>query len=310
MLRFCMASMWCSALLRLGHAAAIPDMSLLHGNKIPSLGLGTWDMAAGQEAYNAVKLALQLGYRMIDTAQMYGNEADIGRAIKDSGIPRHQIWVQSKVNTDNHGYQKTIGTARESLRIMGLDYLDCFLVHSPFGGKLIETYDALLQLQKEGVLRSVGVSNFDVRHIEALLEHGRPRPIMNQFELHPMILAEHQSLVDYCMDKGILVQAYGSLFVGKTELLSDSRVTEIVNSHPGKTAAQVLLRWGHQKGFQLIPKSVKRHRLEENMDLFDFELSSAEVSSLDSMPLHRIYWNPIQEASVELGETEKHRVDL
>lgn len=194
---------------------------------------------------------------------------------------------------------------------MGLEYLDCFLIHSPFGGKLVETWDGLLQLQKEGVLRSVGVSNYDVRHIKALEDHGRPLPVMNQIEMHPMILAERQNLLDYCNAKSIIVQAYGSLFFGKTEYLSDPIVTNIVKNHPGKSAAQVLLRWGVQKGFQLIPKSVKRHRLEENQAIFDFELTEKEMSSLDGMQgALGAYWNPVKDADVDLGDTEKWKPEL
>lgn len=261
----------------------------------------------GKETYNSVKWALELGYRMVDTAQMYQNEASVGEAIKDSGIPRQELWIQSKLKTDVHGYEATLRAVRDSVKKMGLTYLDCFLVHSPFGGKLVETWDALLKLKQEGLLRSVGVSNYDVRHIQALSDHGRPLPNLNQIEMHPMILAERQELVEYCKTNNIIVQAYGSLFFGKTELLADKHVTDIVKNHEGKTAAQVLLRWGWQKGFQLIPKSVKQHRIEENMNIFDFSLSDAEVKSLDSMQgTLGAYWNPVKEAPVDLGETKKY----
>lgn len=283
-------------------------MKLRDGNDIPGLGLGVYMSKPGTETYNAVKWALELGYRMVDTAQMYQNEASVGEAIRDSGIPREELWIQSKLTTDAHGYEQTLSAVRASIKKMGLAYLDCFLVHSPYGGKLVETWDALLKLKEEGLLRSVGVSNYDVRHLTALADHGRPIPVMNQIEMHPMILAERKELVEYCEAKGIIVQAYGSLFFGKTELLSDKHVTDIVKSHEGKTAAQVLLRWGWQKGFQLIPKSIKKHRQEENMNIFDFALTDAEVSSLDGMQgVLGAYWNPVKDAPVDLGETEKYR---
>jgi len=282
----------------------VPSMSLLGEKEMPSLGLGVYMSAPGDETYNSVKWALEAGYRMVDTAQMYRNEASVGKAVKDSGIPREQLWIQSKLHTDNHGYQKTLSSVKQSIEEMGLEYLDSFLVHSPYGGKLVETWDALLKLQKDGLLRTVGVSNYDIRHIKALADHGRPLPVMNQIEMHPLVLAERQELLDYCKETGIVVQAYGSLFFGQTEKLSDPRVTTIVNNHQGKSAAQVLLRWGWQKGFQLIPKSVKKDRIESNMDIFDFELSEAEIKSLDGMKGELgAYWNPVKDANVDLGAT-------
>merc|ERR1712086_792257 len=166
----------------------------------------------GAETSNAVKWALEAGYRMIDTARMYRNEASVGDGIKDAGIPREELWIQSKLDTSNHGYKQTIASVKASIKQMGLKYLDCFLIHSPYGGKLIETWDALLQLQQDGLVRSIGVSNFGVRHIQAIVDNGRPLPVMNQIEMHPMVLADRQALIDYCNKKSIVVQAYGSLF--------------------------------------------------------------------------------------------------
>mmetsp|Transcript_64286 Transcript_64286/g.114209 ORF Transcript_64286/g.114209 Transcript_64286/m.114209 type:complete len:314 (+) Transcript_64286:52-993(+) len=285
-------------------AAQVPPKTLADGQVFPSLGLGVYMMEPGQETYNSVKWALELGYRMVDTAQMYGNEASVGEAVRDSGIPRSELWIQSKLNSQNHGYKKTINSVKASIKSMGLDYLDCFLVHSPYGGKLVETWDALLKLQKDGLLRSIGVSNYGLQHLKVLSDHQRPLPVMNQIEMHPMILAERQALIDYCNQKHIVVQAYGSLFFGRTEFLSDQHVTAIVANHGGKSAAQVLLRWGYQKGFQLIPKSVKRNRIESNMDIFDFELTETEMKSLDGMQgFLGAYWNPVDDAAVDLGAT-------
>jgi len=282
-------------------------MTLLDGTKIPGLGMGVYMSSPGAETSNAVKWALELGYRMIDTAQMYRNEASVGDGIKAAGIPREELWIQSKLDTSNHGYKQTIASVKASIKEMGLKYLDCFLIHSPYGGKLIETWDALLQLQQDGLVRSIGVSNFGVRHIQAIVDNGRPLPVMNQIEMHPMVLADRQALIDYCNKKSIVVQAYGSLFFGKTEFLDKPVVTNIVKNHAGKSAAHVLLRWGWQKGFQLIPKSVKKHRIESNMDIFDFSLSDAEVASLDGMKgALGAYWDPIADADVELGDTEKY----
>lgn len=289
--------------------AVIPPfawMTLLDGNKMPGVGLGVYMSKPGDETYNSVKWSLELGYRMVDTAQMYGNEASVGEAVRDSGIPREELWIQSKLDTSNHGYEQTISAVKATIKIMGLDYLDCFLVHSPYGGKLVETWDALLKLQKDGLLRSVGVSNYDVRHIQALADHGRPLPTMNQVEMHPLVLAERKELIDYCNEKGIIVQAYGSLFFGQTQWLDDPRVTDIVKAHDGKSAAQVMLRWGWQKGFQLIPKSVKRHRIASNFEIFDFSLTEAQMQLLDTMQGQLgAYWNPVKDSPVDLGRTDR-----
>lgn len=306
--------MWWFALFALfcpaDAAPVVPAMTLLDGKKIPGLGLGVYMSQPGEETYNSVKWALELGYRMVDTAQMYHNEASVGDAVRDSGIPREELWIQSKLDTGNHGYEQTINAVKDSIQKMSLTYLDCFLVHSPYGGKLVETWDALLKLQKDGLLRSVGVSNYATRHLKALSDHGRPTPVMNQIEMHPLIRSERQELLDYCSEHGIIVQAYGSLFFGQTQWLSDARVTSIVNNHEGKSAAQVLLRWGWQKGFQLIPKSVKRHRIESNIEIYDFALTKEEISSLDTMQgTLGAYWNPVNDGPVDLGETNKHKSD-
>jgi len=304
----------CVGLLSLSCTAAEfnPDgkkaMTLVDGTKIPEFGVGVYMSAPGEEAYQQTKWALELGYRMVDTAQMYGNEEDVGRAVRDSGIERSKLYIGSKLHTDNHGYDKTIKSVMASVQAMNIGYLDYYLIHSPFGGKLIETYDALLELKREGLLKSVGVSNFDIRHLEALKD--RPRPVLNQVEMHPMILHERQALVDYCSLKGIVVQAYGSMFFGQKDKLADPKVTTVVQQ-TGKTAAQVLLRWGLQKGFQLIPKSVKKHRLEENMDIFDFELTHDQMNTLSSMTGRLdAYWNPLKDAQVDLGATHHFKSEL
>merc|ERR1711865_52176 len=176
---------------------------------------------------------------------------------------------------------------------MGLEYLDLYLVHAPRGGKIIETWDAMLRLQSEGLVRSIGVSNYGVAHLEALRAQGRPAPVLNQIEMHPLVYQERRSFLDYCKAKGIHVQAYGSMFFGKSPRVAEAAVSSVVAAHPGKSVAQILLRWGHQMGFLLIPKSVKKHRLEENMNFFDFELSDAEVAKLGGLRGQLgAYWNP------------------
>eukprot|EP00747_Dinoflagellata_sp_TGD_P100858 gnl/TRDRNA2_/TRDRNA2_168162_c1_seq1.p1 gnl/TRDRNA2_/TRDRNA2_168162_c1~~gnl/TRDRNA2_/TRDRNA2_168162_c1_seq1.p1 ORF type:complete len:279 (+),score=62.08 gnl/TRDRNA2_/TRDRNA2_168162_c1_seq1:35-838(+) len=257
----------------------------------------------GEETYNAVKWALELGYRMIDTAKMYRNEADVGRAIRDSGIPRSEIWVSTKLVPRDHGYEKTLRAAKQSLKDLGLDYIDLYIIHAPVGGKIVETWDAMLAAQSEGVVRSIGVSNFGIAHLEALEAHKRPYPTVNQIEMHPFVYKERSDLLDWCQQRGVLVQAYGSMFFGRDHALNDSILASVVSEHPGKSKQQVLLRWGLQMGFQLIPKSVKRERIEANMKIFDFELTDAQMAALSRMQGQLgAYWNPLVEP-VDLGKT-------
>jgi diketogulonate reductase-like aldo/keto reductase len=178
-------------------------------------------------------------------------------------------------------------------------------MHSPNTGKLVETYDAMLDLKDEGLLRSAGVSNFGVAHLEALRSHGRPTPTVNQFEMHPLIYQKRYELLEYCQKHSVLVQAYGSIFFGKPERLGEAPVVDAAAAHK-KSAAQVLLRWGLQMGFQLIPKSVTPSRIAENMQIFDFELSEGEMASLSAMEGDLgAYWDPITTAEVDLGDTTR-----
>lgn len=278
---------------------------LRDGREMPMFGLGVYVTKPGDEAYNAVKWALELGYRMVDTAKIYGNEHSVGKAILDSGIAREQLWLSTKLWDDDHGYDETIAACQRSLDELGLSYIDLYLIHSPNKGKLVETWDALIELRRRGLVKSIGVSNFDVPHIKALLDHGREVPAVNQIEMHPLLYEARRPLLGYCLDNHILVQAYGSIFFGKTEWLDHHAVQSAVAAHPQKTAAQVLLRWGLQMGLQIIPKSTKRHRIEENMGIFDFELSPDELGALSAMEGNLgAYWNPL-EGPVDLGRVDR-----
>lgn len=290
--------------------AALPEVPKLTSGSysMPALGLGVYMMKAGEETESAVKNALDLGYRMIDTATVYKNEASVGKAMKDSGVPREEIFLETKLWDDSHGYEKTLQAAKTSIATLGVDYIDLYIIHSPNSGLLIETWDALLQLQKDGVLKNIGVSNFGIQHLEALESHKRPLPVVNQIEMHPLVEKERQPLIDWCKKRGIIVQAYGSIFFGKSEHLEDARLVKIA-SEKQKSVGQVLLRWGYQRGFQLIPKSVRRARLEENIRIFDFELSDDEMQTISSMEGSLgAYWNPL-EKPVDLGATHHYKRD-
>jgi len=277
-------------------------------------------MRPGNQTYEAVLAALKLGYRMIDTAALYHNEADVGRAVRDSGIPRSEIFVETKVWDDDHGYKNALAAGKRSNELLGLDYIDLLLIHSPLGfaftpfGKIVETYDALLELQKQGIVKSVGVSNFGVKHLKALEDYCRPMPVVNQFEVHPMMWEHRLPVVEYCKEHEILVQAYSSVVSGHENLLSLAQ--GIAQAH-NKTEAQVMLRWGLEHGFQVIPKSTHEQWLEEDMEVFDFALTKGEYEALDSLkapPKQLVvqkdgslteYWDPL-DTPVDIGQAESH----
>jgi len=290
--------------------ATLPSFSrtasfqLHDGKQMPVMGLGVYMSNPGAETENAVKWALESGYRMIDTAAIYHNEESVGDAIAASGVSRSDIFLATKLWDTDHGYDAAISALETSLKKLKVDYLDLYLIHSPNTGKIVETWDALIHMQKLGKIRSIGVSNFGVQHLEALKKHGRPMPTVNQIEMHPMIYQERIPLLDFCKENGILVQAYGSMFFGKPEFLERSEVTKPATTHQA-TSAQVLLRWALQMGFQIIPKSVKKHRIEENLKVFDINLSPEEVEALSEMEgkLNQ-YWQPLG-APVDVGDTTR-----
>lgn len=281
---------------------AVPQMQLANGACMPALGLGVYRVNPGAETEKSVRQALEIGYRMVDTAALYRNEESVGKALRESGVPRKDVFLTTKLWDDDHGYEKALRAARRSIQKLSVDYVDLYLMHSPNRGKIVETWDALLEIQRLGLARHVGVSNFGVEHLEALERHGRPMPAVNQIEMHPLVYRARLPIVNYCKDHGVLVQAYGSLCSGRQRWLEAPQVQAVASS-VGRTPAQVLLRWGHQLGFQLIPKSTHWERLEENYRIFDFELGEAEMASLSRMrgDLHE-YWDPTS-TKVHVGET-------
>lgn len=285
-------------------ATAVARVKLLDGQEMPVFGLGVYQTPPGKQTENAVLWALEAGYRLVDTAALYRNEKSVGAAIKKSGVPREELFVTTKLWDADHGYDQALAACQQSLRNLGMEYLDLYLIHSPNNGKLVETWDALLELKRRGLARSVGVSNMDMKHIETLVEHDRPLPAVNQFEMHPMIWRERAALLEYCKQQGIIVTAYGSMFAGDTQFLEDAKLKGVAEAS-GKSVGQVLLRWGHQMGFAIIPKSEKQHRIQENIDIFDFELSPEQMEVLSGMRgrLGR-YWNPLK-TRVDVGDTSR-----
>jgi diketogulonate reductase-like aldo/keto reductase len=255
---------------------------------MPVLGLGVWQAGTGPRLVNAVTTALATGYRLIDTAKLYGNEADVGEAVRRGPVPREKVFVTTKLWNDDHGHAKAKRAFEASLRRLGLDYVDLYLIHWPGAGERIETWKALVEISREGGCRSVGVSNFTIQHLEELAQASDVVPAVNQVELHPFLF--QRELIDYCHRRGIQVQAYSPL--ARANNLEEPTLTAIGRAH-GHTAAQVMLRWSLQHGLSAIPKSTHPERIRENAAIFDFELSAAEMARLDALSSgERVAWDP------------------
>jgi diketogulonate reductase-like aldo/keto reductase len=257
-----------------------------NGVEIPCLGFGTWQAADGPSAISAVKNALQIGYRHIDTAAAYQNEKSIGRAIQESGVDRQSIFVTSKVWNDDRGYEKTKKAFAKSLSDLKLDYLDLYLIHWPASSSRfpdwekinLDTWQAMTELCKSGQIKAIGVSNFLVHHLEALMKTDVP-PMVNQIEFHP---GQMQSeTVDCCKKNGILVEAWGPLGQGK--ILASPELAAIAAKYQ-KSVAQLCIRWCLQNGTLPLPKSVTPARIEENAQVFDFSISDDDMKAIAAMP--------------------------
>jgi diketogulonate reductase-like aldo/keto reductase len=263
--------------------SAVRDISssilLNDGVKMPLFGLGLYLAEPGTPASNSVITALQNGYRLLDTAQAYENEAYVGSAVKNSGIKREDIFIVSKVRDQNHGYEATIKSVQESLKKLETNYVDLFLIHSPNGQKNVETYKALLDLKSKGLIKSAGVSNFGIQHLKGFEEANLPPPSVNQIELHPFMKKE--DIVKYCRKQNVAVMGYSPLARAKKH--SDTDLIRIAEQHK-KTVAQVMIRWSLDKGYITIPKSTNPQRIAENCDVFDFTLTEEDHKILDQKP--------------------------
>lgn len=259
--------------------ASIFDKIKLHnGVEMPVLGLGVYKVEEGTQIEDTVQSALDLGYRLIDTASFYQNEEGVGRAIRNSGIPREELFITTKVWNSEQGYDNTLQAFEDSLKRLGLDYLDLYLVHWPVKGKYLETWRALEKLYQEGKVKAIGVSNFKIHHMEDLLGHANEKPVINQVELHPLL--SQVELREFCQQNDIKVEAWSPLSRGR--FLDEPVLAKIAKSHR-KTPAQVILKWHLQHEIIPIPKSVHPIRLKENADLFDFQLSQKEMAEMDRL---------------------------
>lgn len=259
--------------------ANVPLIRLNNGVEMPQLGLGVYQSRPGEETRQAVVAALEAGYRLVDTAAMYQNEADVGAAIRESGVPREQVFVTSKLGNDDHGYEKALRACRETLRRLGTSYVDLYLIHWPgAAGLRKETWLALERLQAEGLSRAIGVSNFTVGHLEEMLGYAQVLPAVNQVEFHPFMY--QRELLEWVRERGIALEAYRPLV--RARKMDDPTLAAVAQAHD-KSAAQVLLRWSLQRGAIVIPKSVHVERIRENLDVFDFALTDDEMARLDAL---------------------------
>jgi methylglyoxal/glyoxal reductase len=261
---------------------------LNNGVKIPRLGLGVYQSPPGQLTRKAVEYALKVGYRHIDTARIYGNESDVGAAIRESGISREDVFVTTKLWNGDQGYETALKACNESLKRLGLRYLDLYLIHWPVQDSRAQSWKALVELLKDGKCRSIGVSNYTIRHLTELLESSSIVPAVNQVEFSPFLY--QKQLLDYCAKQKIQLEAYSPLTQG--EKLNHPVVQRIAGKH-SKTSAQVLIRWGIQHNLVTIPKSIREERIKENSEVFDFNLTPDDMKALDSLNENfRNSWDP------------------
>ena len=259
----------------------IPTLTLNTGREIPQLGFGTWQVEP-DECVDTVGKALAVGYRHVDTAQMYGNEAEVGEAVRRSGLDRDEIFLTSKLNNNKHRRDDALRSFDATLEALGVDELDLFLIHWPLptvdGIDYVETWQTLAELHRDGRLRSAGVSNFQVEHLERLAEETDLVPAVNQVEAHPYFL--NDDVRGYCKANGIVVEAWSPLAQG--DLVSDAAVKEVAE-RVGRTAGQVVLRWHLQRGDVVFPKSTTPSRIEENFQVDDFELDDDAMATLTGL---------------------------
>jgi diketogulonate reductase-like aldo/keto reductase len=252
-------------------------VTLNNGVKMPWLGLGVFQVSDGREVEQSVSAALKAGYRSIDTAAAYRNEVGVGKAINASGIAREELFITTKLWNADQGYDSTLRAHEASLKKLGLDYVDLYLIHWPVKRKYLETWRAFEALYKDGRIRAIGVSNFHIHHLQDVLDKYPTVPAVNQIELHPRLT--QVPLREFCARHGIQAEAWSPIMKGRLDI---PVLVDIANRH-GKTPAQVVLRWDLQHGIVTIPKSVHERRIIENADVFDFELSAADMAAIDAL---------------------------
>ncbi len=259
---------------------------------IPCFGLGVFRAGSGQATVDAVTWALERGYRHIDTARIYGNEKEVGEAIRNSPVPRADIFVTTKLANADQGYDEALRAFDASIADLGLDAVDLYLMHWPAAAKRLDSWRAMERIYAEGRARAIGVSNFVVHHLEELFANANTKPHINQIELHPF--CQQRATVDWCRANGVLVEAYSPLTKGRR--IDDATIGRIARE-AGKTPALVMIRWGLQKDFIEIPKSANKARIDENASVFGWSLSDEQMATLDALEADaHVAWNPNEAA--------------
>ncbi|MCC8193323.1 MAG: aldo/keto reductase [Deltaproteobacteria bacterium] len=253
--------------------------TLNNGVAMPYVGLGVWQ-ATDDETVQSVKWALEAGYRHIDTAKIYGNEAAVGRGVKESGLPREKIFITTKLWNEDMRTGRQMEAFEESLKALGTEYVDLYLLHWAVEGAYIPSWKVLEQIYKEGRAKAIGVCNFQPHHLETLMASATVKPAINQFECHPFLTQE--PLIAFCEKEGIACEAWGPLGGKGTPLVSNDELDAIGKKY-GKSAAQVMLRWNIQRGVIVLPKSVHKERIIANSQLFDFTLNEADMRAVSAM---------------------------
>lgn len=277
-----------------------PVRKLNDGVEIPLIGFGTFLIDDGAPVIEAVQLALEAGYPSIDTAAVYENEEGVGKAIRESGIDRKDIFVTTKLSPMNMGYEETLKDFDQSMKKLGLDYVDMYLVHWPGMNLYVDSWKAILKLREEGRIRTAGVSNFYGDHIDELIAATGVVPTVNQIEVHPYLFQPEAHA--YCAEKDILIEAWSPLMKGQ-DVLTDPVIVEVAKKC-GKTPAQTVLRWHIQHGYRILPKSVTPSRIKENIDLFDFEIAEDDMKKIDALQAKNVRTGPDPHAPEELYEDD------
>ena len=263
-------------------------MTMNDGYKIPAVGLGTWKSEPGDSTYNAVLDSISAGYRHIDTARAYDNESDVGRAVKDTEVPREDLFITTKLWNKDQGYETALKACEKSLARLDCEYIDLYLIHWPLKGKRNDSWRAFIELQEKGICKSIGVSNFTIDNLKELESKYGVLPAVNQVEFHPYHY--QKELLDFCNSKNIIIEAYSPLVHAKR--MDEPRLVTI-SDELSKTPAQVLIRWAMQRGMVVLPKSVNEDRIIENFSVFDFEMSDSVMKRLDDLDERYVTcWDP------------------
>jgi len=271
-----------------------PDFTyrLNNGSEIPRLGLGVFQNPKGESTVNAVKTALETGYRHIDTASIYGNEKSVGEAVQASNLPRKDIFITTKLWNSDHGYDRVMHAFKESLHQLNVKYIDLYLIHWPVYGLRVESYNALETIYESGKCQAIGVSNYMIKHLKELMKFCGIKPAVNQIEISPYNYKSRLEVINFCKDNDIAIEAYSPLTKGIK--LKDEKLKAIAGKYE-KTTAQLLIRWSLQHNFIVLAKSANPGRIAENKDVFDFTISDEDMKTMDSFDENLVTgWNPVE----------------